>query len=132
MDEGLKGNEIIEEYIGMFQKEPSQELLAVVLTAIRRRMKQGGQLIVPVDVDERGSLKLQIMQIDGERWLPAFTSFEEELKGGNVVMSTFMADMEQLLNIALGDEVKGLIINPWNRTVRLDKSVIEIIKGKAG
>ena len=30
MDEGLKGNEKIENYIGMLQREPSGELLAAV------------------------------------------------------------------------------------------------------
>ena len=33
MDEGLKGNEKIEYYVAMLQKEPSQELLAVTLTS---------------------------------------------------------------------------------------------------
>lgn len=40
-DEGLRGNEKIEEAIFLLQKEPSQEQLAHTLTVIRRRM-QGG------------------------------------------------------------------------------------------
>lgn len=70
MDEGLKGNEKIENYIGMLQKEPSQELLAVALTSIRRRMKEGGQFIVPVCYGADGRLQIQIMQINGRKWLP--------------------------------------------------------------
>lgn len=41
-DEGLQGNETIEEAILGLQKEPTPELLAHVLTVIRRRMKEGG------------------------------------------------------------------------------------------
>ena len=58
MDEGLKGNEKIENYVAMLQKEPSQELLAVTLTSIRRRLKEGGQFIVPVDYGEDGRLQV--------------------------------------------------------------------------
>lgn len=41
-DEGLQGNETIEEAILGLQKEPTPEPLAHVLTVIRRRMKEGG------------------------------------------------------------------------------------------
>ena len=47
-DEGLQGNETIEEAILGLQKEPTPELLAHVLTVIRRRMKEGGQAILSV------------------------------------------------------------------------------------
>ena len=45
-DEGLKGNERIEDAIFALQKEATQKQLAHTLTVIRRRMKEGGQLIV--------------------------------------------------------------------------------------
>ena len=48
-DEGLQGNEKIEEAILELQKEPTPELLAHVLTVIRRRMKEGGQAILSVE-----------------------------------------------------------------------------------
>ena len=48
-DEGLQGNETIEEAILGLQKEPTPELLAHVLTVIRRRMKEGGQVILSVE-----------------------------------------------------------------------------------
>ena len=50
-DEGLKGNERIEDAIFALQKEATQEQLAHTLTVIRRRMKEGGQLIVAVEPD---------------------------------------------------------------------------------
>ena len=132
VDEALKGNEKIEEYIGMLQKEPSPEMLSVVLTAIRRRMKAGGQMIVAVDAAGVSDLKVQIMELpDGERWLPAFTSFEEQMKGKSSVMSTFLGDIGQLLDTALkGESVSGLLINPWDKTLRLDKTLIRIIRGE--
>ena len=48
-DEGLRGNEKIEEAIAGLQQEPTQEMLAHVLTVVRRRMKENGQLIVAVE-----------------------------------------------------------------------------------
>ena len=47
-DEGLRGNEKIEEAIAGLQQEPTQEMLAHALTVVRRRMKENGQLIVAV------------------------------------------------------------------------------------
>ncbi len=130
MDEGLKGNEKIENYIGMLQKEPSQELLAVALTSIRRRMKEGGQFIVPVCYGADGRLQIQIMQINGRKWLPAFTGFEEQFKGKTQVMSTFLGNIDQILEKALIGDVEGLLLNPWNLTMKLDKNLIRIIRGE--
>ena len=83
-DEGLKGNERIEDAILALQKEATQEQLAHTLTVIRRRMKEGGQLIVAVEPDPaQAQMKLQTVRTpDGKIWWAAFTSFEEELKGG--------------------------------------------------
>ena len=58
-DEGLKGNEKIEEAIFALQQEPSQELLAHALTMIRRRMKEEGQLILAVEPSVAEELKIQ-------------------------------------------------------------------------
>lgn len=131
-DEGLRGNEKIEEAIFSLQKEPSQEQLAHTLTVIRRRMQEGGQLIVAVEPDPaQAQMKLQTVRTpDGKIWWSAFTSFEEELKGSNSVMSTFMADIKQLFTSALQtDAISGIILNPWNRTIMLDKNLIQITLG---
>ena len=45
-DEGLKGNEKIEEAIAALQKEATPEQLAHTLTVIRHRVQEGGQFIV--------------------------------------------------------------------------------------
>lgn len=133
LDEHLQENEKIERAIADLQQEPTQEMLAHALTVIRRRMNAGGQLVVAVDVSE-GSTQMNAQAIkteDGGIWWPAFTSFEEEIIGNNRVMSTFMGNMKQLFEIALKtEEISGIIINPWNRTIMLDKELIRIILGE--
>lgn len=131
-DEGLKDNEQMEQAILTLQQNPTQEMLAHVLTIVRRRMRAHGQLIVAVEPPAGNSqMRLQAIQTDdGKKWWAAFTSFDEELKGGGSVMSTFLTDMEKLFVSALSvDEIEGVIINPWNRTLMLDKNLIRIIRG---
>ena len=142
-DKGLQGNEKIEEAILALQREPTEKLLAHALTVVRRRMREQGQLIVAVeppsaDVREAvtqaagTAMRLQAVQTsDGKKWWSAFTGFEEELKGSGSVMSTFLTDMEQLFRMTLtADGIEGVILNPWNRTLMLDKRFLHIILGE--
>ena len=132
-DEGLKGNEKIEDAIAALQSNATEELLAHTLTVIRRRMKEGGQLIVAVEPSVQGiQMNLQTVKTtDGAVWWSAFTSFEEELKGADQIKSTFLTDIDKLFQTALSvPEIKGVILNPWNRTIMLDKYLIEIIMPK--
>ena len=70
------------------------------------------------------------LQQEGRTWWAAFSSFEEELKGGGSVKSTFLADIEKLFQGAMQAEgIEGVILNPWNRTLMLDKSLIRIVLG---
>ena len=65
---------------------------------------------------------------DGRAWWYAVTSFEEEMQGAEQVKSTFMADIGKLLETALtAPEIEGIILNPWRRTLMLDKTLIQII-----
>ena len=142
-DEGLIGNEKIEEAIVALQQEPSEEMLAHALTVIRRRMREQGQVILAVDMpqDQSGMpqmmanpaapMQIQAVQTaDGKSWWVAFTSFEEELRGADQVKSTFLADLEQIFRTALTvNEIEGVIINPWNRTMMLNKNLIQIVLG---
>ena len=77
-------------------------------------------------------MQIQAVQTpDGNSWWAAFTSFEEELKGSGSVMSTFLTDMEQLFRMTLtADGIEGVILNPWNRTLMLDKRFLHIILGE--
>lgn len=132
-DEGLKDNEQMEQAILSLQQNPTQEMLAHVLTIVRRRMQAHGQLIVAVEPPAGNSqMRLQAIQTDdGKKWWAAFTSFDEELKGSGSVMSTFLTDMKQLFTTAITTEgIEGVIINPWNRTIMLDKTLIRIILGE--
>ena len=74
-DEGLRGNEKIEEAIAGLQQEPTQEMLAHALTVVRRRMKENGQLIVAVEPPAGGGqLLLQTVKTsDSKLWWAAFT-----------------------------------------------------------
>ena len=138
-DEGLIGNEKIEEAIAALQQEPGEELLAHALTVVRRRMREKGQVILAVDMpQEQTATPATPMQIqavktaDGKAWWVAFTSFDEELRGGDQVKSTFLADLEQIFRTALTvPEIEGVILNPWNRTMMLDKSLIRIVLGES-
>ena len=131
-DEGLRGNEKIEEAIAALQQELSADMLAHTLTVVRRRMREQGQFILALETpgaDEQ--LKVRAVKTeDGKLWWAAFTSFEEELKGGGSVMSTFLTDVEQLFHSAIAtDEIEGIIINPWNRTLMLNKQLLKIVLG---
>ena len=68
-DEGLQGNEKIEEAIAGLQHEATQEMLAHTLTVIRRRMKDAGQLIIAVEPPSGdGQLRLEAVRTeDGDR-----------------------------------------------------------------
>ena len=132
-DEGLQGNERIEEAVLELQQEPTEELLAHALTVLRKRMQEKGRFIVAVEPPVGdGTMKLQTIQTkDGKNWWMAFTSFDEELRGSGSVMSTFMADMGQLFRSAVSvEDIQGVILNPWNRTLMLDKNLIKITLGE--
>lgn len=132
IDKTLQDNNKIETAIAALQQEPSQEMLAHVLTVIRRRMNEKGELIIAVDPSAAASgLQVQAVQTDdGRKWWAAFTSFDEELKGSGSVMSTFLTGMKQLFTTAItAERIEGVIINPWNRTIMLDKTLIRIILG---
>ena len=87
-DDGLIGNEQIEEAIAALQKKPSEELLAHALTVVRSRMREKGQVILAVDMPQEQTANptapMQIQAVktgDGRAWWVAFTSFDEELRG---------------------------------------------------
>lgn len=128
-EEALQGNETIEQAIAALQQSATPELLAHALTAIRRRIRENGQFVVAVEPDPAAQMSLKTVQTpDGRAWWYAFTSFEEEMQGPEQVQSTFMADIGKLLETALTvPEIEGIILNPWHRTLMLDKTLIQII-----
>ena len=132
IDVSLIGNDKIEEAIVNIQKAPTEENLVRALSIVRHRMNDKGQLIIAVEPPlPDGKLNLQVIKTeDGQMWWTAYTSFDEELKGSGSVMSTFMADIEKMFESAINAEgIEGIIINPWNRTIMLDKELIRIVLG---
>lgn len=132
-DEGLRRNEKIEQAIYALQQQPNEEQLAHTLTVLRRRMAENGQLVAAVQPDNStGQMQLRTVQTaDGGLWWYAFTSFDEEMKGAEAVQSTFLVEMEPLFRQALTvPEIRGIILNPWNRTLQLDKTLLRIIRGE--
>lgn len=132
LDKTLQGNDKIETAIAALQQDATEEMLAHVLTVIRRRMKEYVQLIVAVEPPKGdGKINLQAIKTgDGKQWWAAFTSFDEELKGSSQIMSTFTADIDKIFHVALQEpSIEGVIINPWNRTIMLNKTLINIILG---
>ena len=132
LDKTLQGNDKIETAIAALQQDATEEMLAHVLTVIRRRTKERAQLIIAVEPPKGdGIINLQAIKTsDGKQWWAAFTSFDEELKGSNQIMSTFTADIDKLFYSALEEpSIEGVIINPWNRTIMLNKTLINIILG---
>lgn len=132
VNESLQGNEKIEAAIAALQKEATEEMLAHTLTVIRRKMKDQGQFIIAVEPPKSdGKINLQAIRTnDGKQWWAAFTSFDEELKGSDKIMSTFTADIDKVFLSALQEpSIEGVILNPWNRTLMLNKTLINIILG---
>ena len=132
VNESLQGNEKIEVAIAALQKEATEEMLAHTLTVIRRKMKDQGQFIIAVEPPKGdGKINLQAIRTnDGKQWWAAFTSFDEESKGSDKIMSTFTADIDKFFLSALQEpSIEGVILNPWNRTLMLNKTLINIILG---
>ena len=74
-DDGLIGNEQIEEAIAALQQKPSEELLAHALTVVRSRMREKGQVILAVDMPQEQTanptVPMQIQAVktgDGRAW----------------------------------------------------------------
>ena len=97
-------------------------------------MKEEGQLILAVEPSVAEQLKIQAVKTaDGKKWWSAFTSFEEELKCSDRVMSTFLTAIEPLFQSAVQvNEIEGIILNPWDRTIMLDKTLLRLILGESG
>ena len=131
MDQGLQGNDKLEEAIRELQEMPSDEQLAYTLTLLRRRMRESGQMVVAVEAAaQEENLQLATVRTeDGIRWFAAFTSFEEEMKGGGAVKSTFLADIRALFETTREADVAGVILNQWNRRLALDQTLLAVVLG---
>ena len=130
-DKGLKGNEKIEEGIKSLKENFTDESLAAVLTVIRKRTLENGQFVVAVDTGASDiNLSLKTATMNGKKWFIAFTSFEEQMLGNTNVMSGFLANISELLEMTMKtSEVEGIVLNPYGNMMTLNKQIIEVIKG---
>lgn len=63
---------------------------------------------------------------DGKQWIPLFTS-EEELSKQPTTNITMNIAIEQILRAGLaGDDVEGIVINPFGEYLEIPKRILEI------
>lgn len=152
-DDYIAGNESIEQAIDQFYEESSKENLIAVLEAIRIRMHEDGNWVIPVTLPEEFlSLDVDKLQIgesfsfdddgtgdgflhfkmqhletaDGKQWLAAFTSYEESEKGES--SSTVVESIDNMLRGNQNMSEEGIIINPWGKSFLLSKELILAIR----
>lgn len=133
-DETLEGNEIITAALNDMYDSLTDENLARVLTAIRSRMNEKGHFVVAVSAGQNNtSFDLRpVSTPDGKRWFAAFTDFDEELKKTDSVVSGFTAEISGIFRTALASEgISGVIINPWDKALKLDRNLIRVIRGNS-
>jgi len=130
-DKTLIGNENIEKNIAELKESFTDEVLAKTLTTIRRRILDGGQFVIAVGTGSSDvNLSVRTASYAGKKWFVAYTSFEEELKSETGVMSGFLADIDQIMDMALKTyEVEGIILNPYGNMMTLNKEIIRVIRG---
>ena len=143
----LDGNSIIEEAIAQFNSKRTKENMIAVLEAIRRRMHEDGQFILPVippqaafdaidlehikagdtiTYDEELHFKLHHIETDdGRSCLAVFTSREECEKGESV--STITNFIAPVLKSWRNMPEAGVFINPWGNSFLLTKELLNLI-----
>ena len=130
----LDGNERIEEAIGRYYSDSSDEHFAAVLEIVRQRMHEDGHFIIPVITDEKDKDRFSLRAIqttDGKFCYVAFTSYAEcEKRQPSEVISHAIDSMLKIIQDAKAD---GLIINPWGQPFLLDRNLADrIIKVDGG
>lgn len=125
----LEGNERIVSAISDYFANPDDNTLLDVLEAIRIRLKENGQFLLPVNEDQiedqKGLLFRTLDMKNNTSWLPLFTSADETEKGPE---SEFMPySIYQALRDCLNADVDGAVINPWGQDFALPKDLIQMI-----
>ena len=146
----MQGNELIESAVENLYVMQDQESFVDVISALCFRMKKNGCGMVPfvtvgegmfsdldiyslkegdtVTLDHEGRIRMDTVAAgDGEEWFYIFTNEEEIHKQPvpNVIMEIPFADIFD--TAARSDRVAGVVINPFGRYFKADKSVIECI-----
>ena len=150
LNEKMQGNELIESAVENLYVMQDQESFVDVISALCFRMKKNGCGMVPfvtvgegmfsdldiyslkegdtVTLDHEVRIRMDTVAAgDGEEWFYIFT-YEEEIHKQpvpNVIMEIPFADIFD--TAARSDRVAGVVINPFGRYFKADKSVIECI-----
>ncbi len=145
---GLKDNRHLEKAISVFYDASTKENLVQILAVISKRMKQQGQLIAAVeqspamfDLFDPAHLKAgdtvtvqkdlhfrfrKIQTEDGREWLAVFTS-EKEVRKGEPTSTLVISIKDHLEAVLDMDKVAGVIINPWDQSLLMDKELIRVL-----
>ena len=145
----MYGNEELAAAMKAAHQDGGQESFIKVLDLIARRIAEQGQFVLPVQMpqaafDMLGDLdKIKAGDIvkaaedihmkpqtltgkDGKVWFAAFTDYNEAEKGE--ASSTVNQYIKDILKVALASEEKeGLIINPWEDPIFLDKDMLRMV-----
>ncbi len=148
-EEESLGNEELAAAMNAVCESSDKEVLAKLLKLMARRIMEGGEIILPVQMsqsafDMLGDLnKVKAGDIvtakeeirmtpqtltdkDGGVWYAAFTDYGEVSKGEGT--STVNQPLKTIVKAALEDEEKqGLILNPWDGSITLDKNLLKVV-----
>lgn len=149
-DEMYVANSAIEQGIFQIYEQDTKENWIFLLTMLCARMKQQGQVAVPmvvlsgdpfsfvdpykikagdvITVDEALRLKKDtVKDNEGKVWLYCFTNTKEARKGNipNVIINVSIEEM--LENAKNFEDVEGIVINPFSTFVQLEKPFLELI-----
>lgn len=137
-------NQDLETAIARVEQDACQDHIWGMLHAFSNRIQQNGSLLVPIveqsgtdlrtieklSLDKDGqSRNFELRKVElarGGMAYCAFTSWREFEKGEQSDWE--VAGLEDILEKALEDEtVMGLLINPWDVSVLLDKQLLQLI-----
>ena len=119
----------IEKAIVDLNEDTSYENVAYALTLLRKYMTT--ELIVAVRGGNGGLQLAPVKTSDDQKFFAMFTSFDEQLKGPTKVQSTYEVSLEKMFEFALNSEgIDGIIINPWDKSFRVNLQMIKIVLGR--
>lgn len=116
----------------IFLGERSWDNLTMVLEAVRNAMNEGEKLVIPIETptdasEQDDGIIMRTLPVEGEKsYVACFTSVEELEKGQPT--DHFDADIQSFLDeVFMNPLAGGIIINPWNQGIMIDRELIELI-----
>ena len=116
----------------IFLGERSWDNLTMVLEAVRNAMNEGEKLVIPIETppdasEQDDGIIMRTLPVEGEKsYVACFTSVEELEKGQPT--DHFDADIQSFLDeVFMNPSAGGIIINPWNQGIMIDRELIELI-----